>query len=267
MGKGVLVDITKCTGCGKCVIACKIRNGQDFRLDETSRGENAILNDTNWTVISSQRAMHEGATKRRSVKLQCFHCIDPACASACMSKAIIKTAQGSVVYDPKLCVGCRYCMLACPFSIPKYEWDKVLPSITKCDFCYTETANGNKPACVDVCPPVALVFGEREELLKIAKERLAQKDKYIKHIFGETEAGGTQWLYITDVPFNLLGFKDNIKEVPLPYYTDRFMKYTPTIFLVGGLFFSLLSFYTKRCQEVALAEKKENQVGTKNAKQ
>jgi formate dehydrogenase iron-sulfur subunit len=255
MSKGVLVDITKCVGCGSCTVACKMWNNLGYKKDIPNQGPEAALSDENWTTVSHKKVTANGEPAWRFVKEQCLHCQDPACASVCMSKAIYKTPEGAVVYNPKLCVGCRYCMIACPFEIPKYEWEKALPSVTKCQMCANKIVKGEQPACVSVCPTQALIFGERDELLKLAENTISADSKYVKHIYGQEEAGGTQWLYISDVPFEQLGMKTNITKTPLPQYTHQFLKHTPTIFIGGGVLFTALSFYTKRRSEVEKQKK------------
>lgn len=250
MSKGVLVDITKCVGCGSCAVACKMWNDLGYKKNDTNQGTNPTLNDENWTTVSHEKVTKDGESVWRFVKSQCLHCKDPACASVCMSKAIVKTPEGPVVYNPKICVGCRYCMLACPFEIPKYEWEKVLPSVAKCQMCSTKVGKGEQPACVSVCPTDALTFGDREGLLSQAHNKIAKDNKYVKHVYGEEEVGGTEWLYISDVPFDQLGLKTNITKSPLPQYTHQFLRHTPTIFIGGGVLFTALSFYTKRRNDV-----------------
>jgi formate dehydrogenase iron-sulfur subunit len=172
------------------------------------------------------------------VKTQCMHCEDPACASACPPAALKKTASGAVTYDYSRCVGCRYCMMACPFGSIGYEWGKVAPHVRKCSFCADRTAEGRKPACVKTCPTQALTWGDREELLAEAERRIANgKGKYVDHIYGKTEAGGTSWLYISGVPFEKLGFRMNVPKEPLPALTWASLSKVPVA--AGGLFVGL----------------------------
>jgi Fe-S-cluster-containing dehydrogenase component len=147
------------------------------------------------------------------VKLQCMHCQDPACVSACITGALTKKENGVVHYDVSRCIGCRYCMVACPFEVPAYEYSEpLLPRVRKCTFCYERIAGeGGMPACAEACPVEAITFGRRKQLLKSARERLRRDPaRYVKDIYGEREAGGTCWLYISGVPFEKLGF------VPVP---------------------------------------------------
>jgi ferredoxin len=145
-----------------------------------------------------------------------MHCIDPACASACMLGALKKREFGIVTYDVSLCVGCRYCEIACPFSVPKFQWSSSAPQIVKCELCHERLAVGRQPACTEVCPRKAVIFGKRADLLQEAHKRLkAEPDKYVQRVYGETEGGGTQVLYISHVPFDKLGFPA-LGEEPAP---------------------------------------------------
>jgi ferredoxin len=131
----------------------------------------------------------------------CMHCQDPACASACLVGALKKTALGPVTYDASKCIGCRYCLVACPFSVPRYEWTKLVPFVKKCDMCGARQAQGQAPACVEACPVGASIVGWRDEILEEAERRILGDSKYVKHIYGSEEAGGTSVFFISDVPF------------------------------------------------------------------
>ncbi|AEG60828.1 4Fe-4S dicluster domain-containing protein [Desulforamulus ruminis] len=252
MAKGVLVDLTKCVGCGSCTVACKLWNDLEYDDKNPTLGDKAKLSDKNWTVVHfNQVASQEGKPVWRFVKQQCLHCQEPACASACFAKALQKTPEGPVVYYPHLCVGCRYCMIACPFNIPKYEWEKTFPLVSKCQMCSTKVAKGEAPACVSVCPAGVFTFGERDEMLKAAKSAIIQDNRYIKEVYGENQAGGTSWLYISDVPFATLGFNVNLGTIPLPTYSHNFLKYTPIVAVSWGVILTGLYHYTKRRNEIA----------------
>lgn len=257
MSKGVLVDLTKCVGCGSCTVACKLWN--DLKFDDQNSpavGMNPTLNDINWTTVSFNEVEKDGQPVWRFVKKQCLHCETPACASACFAKAFQKTEAGPVIYYPHLCVGCRYCMLACPFDIPKYEWDKSFPLVTKCQMCSTKVDKGEAPACVSVCPTDVMTFGERDELLAKAKEIIQKDSRYVQHIFGEKEVGGTAWIYISDIPFEQLGFRTDVTHRPLQEYSHDFLKYTPYVAVTWGALLTGLYVYTKRRKEIADEEKK-----------
>src|SRR4030042_1560220 len=172
MSKAVLHDATKCIGCRACQVACKQWN--DLPGDETTnRGtyENPPqLNAHTFTKIRFNELENDGKFYWVFTKLQCMHCEHPACAEACLVGALRKTEDGPVIYDDRRCIGCRYCMVACPFSIPCFEWDKPTPWIRKCVFCADRLSAGWEPACVKTCPTGALRFGEREELIVEARE-------------------------------------------------------------------------------------------------
>lgn len=184
-----------------------------------------------------------------------MHCLDPACASAWFVGALHKTAEGIVDYDYSRCVGCRYCMIACPFGVPKLQWDRSLPYIRKCVMCIDRVREGMKPACASACPTGAIMFGEREELLKEARNRIAGGG-YVNHIYGEKEAGGTSVLYISDVPFEKLGFP-KVSEQPYPKLTAASLEKIP--FVVPALALGLLGLwlYTGRREKIRALKQNE----------
>lgn len=202
-GPGVLVDTTLCVGCRGCEAACAEAN----ELPAPAEGESVFEQKREkaqqvFTVVNRHATAQGG---ERYVKTQCMHCIAPACASACPVQAMVKLPTGPVVYDASRCMGCRYCMIACPFDVPKYEYESRAPRVRKCTFCAPRQAEGKGPACAEVCPSGALLFGKRSELIQIAKTRIYQNPgRYVPHVYGEHEAGGTSWLYISDVDFEKL---------------------------------------------------------------
>jgi Fe-S-cluster-containing dehydrogenase component len=252
---GVLVDIPKCIGCESCSVACKLWNELKWdpnRKAKTAKDRAAEPNKglwaDEWTAINLYEPKKAGEPVFRFVKTQCFHCLDPACVSACFSKAFQKLPQGPVIYDQSLCVGCRYCMLACPFDVLKYEWEKAIPGVRKCQMCATRVASGTPPACESVCPTGALTFGQREELLAEAKKRI-KDNGYIDHIFGEKEVGGTQWLYISDVPFEELRFRTDVTTRPMPSYSKGYMKLTPIVGVSWAAILAGLYVYNNKDKE------------------
>lgn len=215
----LLYDNTKCIGCRGCQVACKQWNElpaekTSFFVGGADSGYQnpAHLSEYTYTLISYHEVVENDELAGWAFwKNQCQHCLDPACASACLVGAMHKTEEGPVVWDNHKCIGCRYCMLACPFNIPKFEWKKVIADIRKCNFCYDRIAAGLIPSCAKACPTKALIFGDREELLKIAKERLLNSpERYYQHIYGVEEAGGTCMLSISSVPLQKLGYPENV---------------------------------------------------------
>ena len=207
--KGMLTDLTKCIGCGWCTQACKEWNHLPAQQSGDADGEHEgpCLSAETWTFPELNEIEADGQRHKVFVKQQCMHCVDPACVSACPVGALQKLDSGPVVYDCTRCIGCRYCMVACPFGIPKFEWEEPLPRIRKCTFCVDRQEDGLEPACAAACPTGALTFGDRDALITEAEARIqADPDHYFHHIYGKDELGGTSWMYISPVPFEALGF-------------------------------------------------------------
>ena len=194
---GLLFDATECIGCGNCYEACKKQNhlvttNKDFLKDH--------LSDKTYTVVEEY-----GDTYARKM---CMHCLEPACASVCPVGAFEKTELGPVLYNADKCIGCRYCMVACPFQVPAFQFEAALmPDIMKCDFCFDRQKNGELPACVEICPVEALTYGKRKDLIEVARDRIKRRpDRYVNHILGENEVGGTSWLYLAGQDFSNFDF-------------------------------------------------------------
>jgi Fe-S-cluster-containing dehydrogenase component len=230
---GMLYDTTKCIGCKACVVAC--REANDLEPDVSLDGLHQAPLDLNGRTKNVIKLYKEG-DRISFFKAQCMHCVDPACAAACMLHSLHKDEKtGIVSYDPQYCVGCRYCQMACPFNVPKFEFDKAAPKIVKCELCrqrvgdaklekdgdFSRYSRGHGPACCEVCPRGAVIYGKRDELLAEAKRRLAANPgAYVPHVYGETEAGGTQVLYLSHVPFEKLGLPAYGPEgIPTTAYT------------------------------------------------
>src|SRR5512139_210783 len=219
---GLLYDATRCIGCKACVGACKEANGLPPDTD-TPMGAlydaPADLSATTKNIIK----LYKGPGGRTSfMKSQCMHCVDPACASVCMISAYYKGPRGIVSYDPAKCVGCRYCQLACPFNVPKYEWRTPFPKMVKCELCRHLQEKGKIPACAAVCPREAVIFGEHAALLADARKRLEKEpNRYFPKVYGETDGGGTQVLYLSaaGIPFEKLGLPA-LGDDPVPELTE-----------------------------------------------
>jgi Fe-S-cluster-containing dehydrogenase component len=254
---GVLVDSTLCIGCRKCEWACKgahdLPQGDfDSYEDRSVFEEMRRPDDTALTIVNEYKADNLEEVQV-DVKLQCMHCEHPACVSACIVGALSKEDNGAVIWDTDKCIGCRYCMVACPFQIPAFEYHKALdPKIMKCDFCYDRQEEGKLPACVEVCPVEALTFGKRTDLLEEAHRRLKNSpDKYFNHVYGEYEVGGTSWLYI--------GSEDLTKEVfpkldsePAPGVTESIQHGLFAYFVPPVALYALLGgvmYLTKKKEE------------------
>jgi len=244
----ILVDTTKCIGCRQCEIAC----AEAHDLEVPKPAEDKALEHhrepttTQWTVVNK----FETDSGDVYVKKQCMHCGQPACAAACPTNAMEKTHEGPVIWHGDRCMGCRYCMVACPFEIPKFEYDNPNPKIQKCIMCYDRLQEGKKPACVEACPRDALVFGTKKELMEIARERIARNpEKYVHHIYGQYEAGGTDWIYLSAVPFDQIGFRTDLGTLTYPDYTKEFLYSVPLVFLGFPPLLYGLSELTKRSSE------------------
>ncbi|NWF75621.1 MAG: 4Fe-4S dicluster domain-containing protein [Nitrospirae bacterium] len=242
---GVLVDTTRCIGCRRCEWACNEWNKnpnrpiQEFEasVSQTDSVFNHIrrMHAQNFTVVNRYYSPKDG--KPIYVKRQCMHCEEPGCLSACFVDAFRKTSEGSVLYNPGVCIGCRYCMIACPFDVPAYEYNEPLnPQVTKCTMCYDRiTTEGVVPACVEICPAEVMTFGKRSELIKLAHERIRNNPgKYVEHVYGEREVGGTCWLYLSSVPFNQIGFKTDIGETPIPKTSKGYLFAVKMFEIVGA---------------------------------
>lgn len=226
MSYGLLFDSTKCIGCESCMYACHEAHNQP-------EPENYELSAKNFTVVKSKTIDNEDIYYRR----MCMHCQEPTCASVCPVGAFEKTKEGPVIYHSSRCMGCRYCMVACPFDVLKYEWSKTAPYVKKCDMCYDRVKQGLQTACAEQCPTVATLFGKREELIEIARQRIKQDPgTYHPYIYGVKEAGGTSMLFISSVPLSQLGFRTKKFQEAFPKFTWQVMKEIPNVVTFGGVF-------------------------------
>ncbi|MDP8240418.1 MAG: 4Fe-4S dicluster domain-containing protein [Candidatus Hatepunaea meridiana] len=219
----ILVDVTKCIGCERCAAACVEVNNLDPVAAEIDRG--TTQDGLSGNRLSTVLTVDEGSFAKKA----CMHCIEPSCVAACLCGGITKKPEGPVIYDPSQCIGCRYCMLACPFHIPRYEWYDLTPHIKKCTFCYELLKDGKLPGCVEACPTDALIFGERNALLHEAHQRIENNPgKYINRVWGEEEYGGTSVIYISDVDLTEVGFPKR-DTVAITDLTEPLIHKTPVI--------------------------------------
>lgn len=216
---GMLYDATLCIGCKACVVAC--REANHLEPEGSLHDRQTELNCNTKNVIKLYKDEADPSVFS-FMKQQCMHCVDPGCVSACMIGAMHKEQGGLVAWDGDLCVGCRYCQVACPFQVPKFEWNKAVPKIVKCELCKERLAEGKEPACTEVCPREAVIFGPLTELQAEARRRLAEKPaEYQPKVYGEEEAGGTQVLYLSSakVPYERLGLP-TLDGTSVPYRSE-----------------------------------------------
>lgn len=226
---GMLIDTTRCVGCQTCEVACSESNHLDEQTGSPEPGKIRPLDETKFTVVNA----YNTSKGEIYVKKQCMHCSQAACAAACLTKAMHKTEEGPVVWDGKKCMGCRYCMVSCPFEIPKFEYHSANPKIQKCTMCFERLVEGKIPACAENCPAEAIQFGTRRELLHEARKRIVENpDVYVDHIYGEHEAGGTGVLYLSSVPFNELGFNTSLQKSSYPELSKGFLYGVPSVFVL-----------------------------------
>ena len=263
---GCLADTTLCVGCRQCEEGCNRRNElprpESLFRDRLVFREDRRPGPNNFTVVNefpgppSRDQRNKLATY---VKTQCMHCLDPACVSACIVGALTKARDGSVVYNPDICIGCRYCMIACPFQIPAYEYsDTLAPRVRKCEFCADQAeGTGADPACAAACPTEAIVFGKRNKLIQLARSRMERRPvRYVDHIYGEHEVGGTSWLYLYGREMAGIGLISLPSSAP-PRTTEAIQH---TIFKCGAIPFLVygtlggLMWHNHRKKQVAASE-------------
>ncbi len=250
---GVLVDVNRCVGCRSCEAACNKEQGlpepekpfNDYSVFEKGHdggGHGRVgrrTDETRYTVVNKYEVPEIDHPLYR--KSQCNHCLEPACLTSCFVNAYTKTPEGAVIYNPDVCVGCRTCMIACPFYVPAFKYSSAFnPRIMKCIFCYdTRLKEGRPPACVEACPQEALTFGKRNDLLEIGRKRIRQNsEKYVDHIYGEKEAGGTAWLYLSPVKFSKVGFDVHVPHEPVINFVRDFLSIVPMVLVIWPALFA-----------------------------
>lgn len=262
---GVLVDTTVCIGCRRCEWACKEWNKlpnqktlKEYENDKDVFNKISRTHADTYTVVNRYPNQRD-PSRPIYVKKQCMHCFEPGCASSCFVKAFTKRPVGAVTYDASLCVGCRYCMAACPFDIPAYQYyDAFTPEVTKCTFCFDRISKtGGLPACVEICPVETMTFGRRKDLVELAHKKIRDNpDRYVNHVYGENEIGGTCWLYLAGVPFDHIGFRTDLGTVAIPTMSKPFLSLVSPVFIViPALAMGFYSFKRRR-DEIAQEEVK-----------
>jgi len=247
MSKAILYDATVCIGCKMCEQACAEHNQLPY--DEATAAEQK-QSEHKYTVVLTKGD--------KFMRRLCMNCLDPTCASVCPVGAFKKTAAGPVIYDEDRCMGCRYCMVACPFGVPKYEWGKLLPRVKKCTMCADRVQAGLQTACAEICPTGATKFGERDDLIAEAQQRLRDNPgKYVNRVYGLNDAGGTSVLLLSSVPFGEFGY--NTPQYPLPMLTYQMLSRIPDFVPLGGILLGGIWWITHRREEVAAAEAREKE--------
>ncbi len=255
---GVLVDTTVCIGCRRCEWACKEWNKlpnqkslKEYDDDKSVFQKVRRTHADSYTVVNRFENPKD-SSKPIYVKKQCMHCYEPGCASSCFVKAFTKRPIGPVTYDASLCVGCRYCMAACPFDVPAYQYyDPWTPQVTKCTFCFDRIrTEGQVPACVSICPVETMTFGRRTDLIDLGHKKIRDNPgRYVNHVYGENEVGGTSWLYLSAVPFEKIGFRTDLGTTPIPSYGKPFLSLVSPVFIVvPALAMGFYSFKKRRDQ-------------------
>ena len=263
---GVLTDTTICVGCRICESACN--RAMNLPPPEKPFEDPTVFEATRkltpgaYTVVNRYTNPVQGGNPIYR-KMQCMHCEEPACVSACLVAALKKTPEGPVIYDEKVCIGCRYCMNACPFRVPTFEYEDAFhPAIRKCVMCFDRLTKQNlPPACAAACPPKATLFGKREDLVEIARQRIYKNPgRYVNHIYGEHEVGGTGWLYLSAVPLENLGLPVNLGRTPYNEFTRDWLLAVPIVLIGWPALFLGLHTLAKRREQLALEAVKQPKV-------
>lgn len=267
---GVLVDLSRCVGCRSCEAACNKEQNlpapekpfNDYSVfDEIHHGQKRRTDETRYTVVN--RYDIPGQDHPLFRKIQCNHCQEPACLTSCFVNAYTKTPEGAVIYNPKVCVGCRTCMIACPFYIPTFRYSSAIhPRIMKCIFCYdTRLSKGKPPACVEACPQEALTFGRRTDVLEMGRQRIRENpEKYVDHIYGEHEAGGTAWMYISPAPFDKVGMDTAVPKEPILNFVKDFLSIVPMVLTIWPALFTGIHLLATRKDKLEQSKKTEGEV-------
>ena len=251
--RAVHVDTTNCVGCRTCEMACAEANKLPDIASDVAFESLRTTGPDQFTVVNKGTLKSSGGDDRFA-KTQCMHCVEPACASGCVVRALEKMPSGPVIYYSDRCLGCRYCMVVCPFGVPKYQYTKLAPIVRKCTFCAERQAEGKPPACAEACPNNALTFGKRADLVEEARRRVwGNPGKYVPKVYGEEEAGGTSWLYISDVPLESLRLPEQVEKSSYPEMADRALSAVPFVITLWPPLLMGLWAASKRQKRLAAA--------------
>ncbi len=256
--KAMLIDARRCIGCKSCQVACKGWNNLPAEKTEITQAEYTNpphFSAVSWNVVTFKeigsydtKAEGTGGLIWRAISLRCMHCLEPECVSVCPTEALSKHKDGPVVYDPDRCVGCDYCVMACPWKVPHLnEKSKI---IGKCTMCADRVEAGIEPSCVAACPTDSLQFGDRDTILRKAHESDAS------YIYGEKEAGGTSMICISDVPFEEFGLPKVSPDPPSTFNLNILKPIIGVGAIVGVI--SFLGFYSQTRLLKALKSKKSD---------
>lgn len=256
---GVLYDSTRCVGCRACTTRCKEVNGLPLDVVKTDGVAYNAPEDLSASNKSILKLYKDGNTEA-FVKRQCMHCADPACVSVCMAGALHKTQNGIVAYNKNVCVGCRYCQIACAFDVPKFTWNEPLPLIVKCEMCRHRPEG---PACCEVCPRGAMISGTMGGITEEAHRRINDApDRYDPKVYGEHDGGGLHALYLTgkSVSFENLGLPD-LPDHPIPETSETVQHTLYKGFVAPAALFGLFTFaqyFNERRRQEAEKAKQED---------
>lgn len=249
MPRAILFDGTLCVGCRECESACAERWGLPY--DEAIASEERLSERKLTAVVTAGDYYY---------RRMCMHCAQPSCASVCPVKALQKTSLGPVVYDETRCIGCRYCLVACAYQVPVYEWSRRLPRVRKCDMCYERQKDGLASACSEICPAGATISGERDDIIVEARRRVAENPgQYFEHIYGIADLGGASVLFVSPQPVERLGGNSGMPGEALPELTWRVLSLIPNIVTVVAVSMGGIWWITHRREEVAEAEAREKE--------
>lgn len=248
---GILFDQSKCIGCKACEQACQSEHGQRPHVA-------TALDSESFNFV-------QDVGGGKSMRHFCRHCQEPTCVSVCPVAALQKTKEGPVIWVGSRCLGCRYCMMACPFAIPKYEWRSANPRIRKCDMCVHRVSKGMETACASICPTGATVFGKREDMLAEAHRRLKESPKvYEASVFGEVEVGGTSVLMLLTQSAKANHLPDRVATSPLPVLTWTVLEKLPQIIPLWAVFLGGMYWLTERKNDVARESRADVHAGDAN---